>query len=325
MTDGHVSLTTLCILGGTGFVGRHLAGRLTGSGLRVRILTRRRERHRELLVNPAIELLDADIHDPAGLARHFAGMDAVINLVGILNDPDRSGAGFQRAHVDLPRKVAAAARRAGVPRLLHMSALNADAGERQCRYLMSKGLGEDIVHAAAGPDLVVTSFRPSVIFGPGDSFFNRFAALLKLAPGVFPLACPHSCFAPVCVHDVTEAMFRSLDFATGGERLELCGPEVFTLQALVEYTRDQLGLRRAVIGLGGRLSRLQARLLGLLPGQPFTLDNYHALQKDSICTSNALPMLGIRPTPVAAAVPAYLSGRTGHARYDEFRRRAGRP
>ena len=316
---------TICILGGTGFVGRHLANRLTQDGYRVRILTRRRERHRELLVNPAINLLEANIHEPSALARHFQDVDAVINLVGILNDPDRRGAGFQRAHVELPRKVVDAARAAGVTRLLHMSALNADAGERQCRYLMSKGAGEDLVHAAAGPDLLVTSFRPSVIFGEGDSFFNRFATLLKLSPGMFPLACPDSSFAPVCIDDVTGAMCRALDQATGGERLELCGPEVFTLRALVEYTRDQLGLHCAIIGLGKRMSRLQAQLLGLLPGQPFTLDNFYALQKDSICVSNALPTLGINPTPVAAVVPGYLAGQSSRARYRELRRHAGRP
>ncbi len=315
---------TICILGGTGFVGRHLSNRLTQDGYRVRILTRRRERHRELLVNPAITLLEANIHDPSALARHFQDVDAVINLVGILNDPDRRGAGFQRAHVELPRKVVDAARATGVTRLLHMSALNADAGERQCRYLMSKGAGEDLVHAAAGPDLLVTSFRPSVIFGEGDSFFNRFATLLKLSPGMFPLACPDSCFAPVCIDDVTGAMCRALDEATGGERLELCGPEVFTLRALVEYTRDQLGLHRVIIGLGKNMSRLQAQLLGLLPGQPFTLDNFYALQKDSICVSNALPTLGINPTPVAAVVPGYLAGKSSRARYQELRRHAGR-
>jgi NADH dehydrogenase len=320
-----IQQNTLCLLGGTGFVGRHLANRLTQEGYRVRILTRRRERHRMLLVNPAIELLEADIHEPATLEREFQGVDAVINLVGILNDPDRHGAGFRRVHVELPRKVVAAARASGVTRLLHMSALNADAGERHCRYLMTKGEGEDLVHAAAGPDLVVTSFRPSVIFGPGDSFFNRFATLLRLAPGVFPLACPDSSLAPVYVDNVTGAMCRCLDDATGGERLELCGPEVFTLKALVEYTRDQLGLHRAVIGLGHGLSKLQARVLGLLPGQPFTLDNFYSLQKDSICVSNALPMLGITPTPIAAIVPGYLRAAGARMRYDAYRRRAGRP
>jgi NADH dehydrogenase len=257
------------------------------------------------------------------LSAEFEQTDAVINLVGILNESGSSS--FEELHVRLAEKVIEACLRSKTPRLLHMSALNADADDRECRYLMTKGAGEDLVHAAAGPDLVVTSFRPSVIFGPGDSFFNRFATLLRFAPGIFPLACPDSRFAPVCVHDVAAAMCRALDDATGGERLELCGPEVFTLRSLVEYTRDQLGLHRAVIGLGQGMSRLQAQVLGLLPGQPFTLDNFHALQKDSICSSNALPTLGISPLPVAAVVPGYLGGRSTRARYDEFRRHAGRP
>jgi NADH dehydrogenase len=154
-----------------------------------------------------------------------------------------------------------------------------------------------------------------VIFGPGDSFFNRFAGLLRLAGPVFPLACPGSRFAPVCVSDVAEAMYRALDAATTGERLELCGPQVYTLRELVEYTRDQLGLRCRIIGLGDTLSRLQARLLGILPGKPFSMDNYHSLQKDSVCVRNALPTLGITPTPIAAVVPRYLTGAHSRGRY----------
>jgi NADH dehydrogenase len=319
-----MSTQTLCILGGSGFVGQHLANRLAADGHRVRILTRRTERHRELGIHPRITLHSADIHDPAQLRRQLAGASAVINLVGILNDPDRAGAGFQAAHVELPRKLVHASLECGVRRLLHMSALNADANEADSLYLKSKGTGEDLVHSAGADGLIVTSLRPSVIFGDGDSFFNRFASLLKFSPLVFPLACPNSQFAPVYVGDVVEAICRSLHDATGGERLELCGPQVFTLQALVEYTRELIGLQRKIIGLGDRLSRLQARLLGLLPGQPFTMDNYYSLQKNSICTHNALPTLGISPTPVAAVVPGYLAGKNCRARYHDMRRRSGR-
>jgi len=315
-----MSYESICILGGTGFVGRHLANRLTRNGCKVRILTRRRERHRELLVNPQITLIEADIHDPDTLHRNIADMDAVINLVGILNETGKPGSGFNRAHVELPGKIVAAAMGSGVRRLLHMSALNADAAEPRSRYLKTKGRGEDLVHAAAGQGMVVTSFRPSVIFGPGDSFFNRFATLLKLSPVVFPLACPNSRFAPVYIGDVAEAFCRALDDATGGERLELCGPEVFTLRQLVEYTRDQLGSRRCIIGLGDTLSRLQAAVAGMLPGKPFSMDNYYSLQRESVCTRNALPSLGITPTPVAAVVPGYLGGRHARGRYREFRR-----
>jgi NADH dehydrogenase len=315
---------TLCILGGTGFVGRHLAHRLAGDGRRVRILSRHPERHRSLITNPNITLHAADVHDAAQLRRHLHGVDIVVNLVGILNDRDRRGGDFQHTHVELPRKLVVAALDAGVGRLLHMSALNADVNEAHSLYLKTKGAGEDLVHATTSGRMIVTSLRPSVIFGEGDGLFSRFATLLRLAPGVFPLACPDSRFAPVYVGDVVEAMYRAMHDATGGERLELCGPEVFTLRALVEYTRDQLGLHRLIIGLGKRLSRLQAHALGLLPGQPFSLDNYYALQHDSLCRCNALPTLGINPTPISAVVPGYLAGRNSTFHYHELRRRARR-
>jgi NADH dehydrogenase len=315
---------TICLLGGTGFVGQHLVHSLTEAGYRVRVLTRRRERHRALTVNPAVTLIEANVHSEDALRQHFTGCAAVINLVAILNDTDKNGAGFQRVHVELPAKIVAAAVATGVPRLLHMSALNADPDELHCRYLKSKGEGEQIMHAATDRGLVVTSFRPSVIFGPGDSFFNRFASLLKLSRPLMPLACPGSRFAPVYVGDVCEAMVRSLDNATGGERLDLCGPRTYTLKELVDYTRDQLDISCSVLGLGDGASRLQARILGMLPGQPFTLDNYHALQHDSVCSNNALPGLGITPTPIDVVVPAYLGNHSARGRYNDFRRAARR-
>jgi uncharacterized protein YbjT (DUF2867 family) len=275
-------------------------------------------------VNPGITLAEADVHDSEVLRSRFAGCNTVINLVGILNETGKRGAGFHRAHVELPQRVTNAAVASGVGRLLHMSALNAAVGEQDSLYLKTKGEGEELAHSAAKQGLVVTSFRPSVIFGPGDSFFNRFAGLLRVAGPVFPLACPESRFAPVCVTDVAEAMCRSLDYATGGERLELCGPTVYTLRELVEYTRDQLGLRCRIIGLGDALSRLQAQALGLLPGKPFTMDNYHSLQKASVCSHNALPTLGINPVPVTAMVPGYLAGRNSRGRYQLLRRQARR-
>ena len=315
---------TICILGGTGFVGQHLASRLTRHGYKVHVLTRHRERHRALIVNPAITLLEADVHDTEVLRRHIAEADAVINLVGILNEDGHDGAGFRRAHVELPRKIIDAATAVGMERLLHMSALNADASETHSQYLKTKGEAEDLVHAAAAQGMRVTSFRPSIIFGPGDSFFNRFATLLRFSPPVFPLACPDSRFAPVCVTDVAEAFCRGLDDATAGERLDLCGPETWTLKQLVEYTRDQLGLCRYIAGLGDGLSRLQAHMLGIVPGKPFTMDNYYSLQKDSICASNGLESLGISPTPIAAVVPGYLAERHTRGRYHDLRRQSRR-
>lgn len=315
---------TVCLTGGTGFVGQHLAHRLTQYGYKVRVLTRRRERHRALGINPDVTLVETDVHNAAALQQQFSGVDVVINLVGILNEFGKQGAGFRKAHVELPEKIVAAAAASGVTRLLHMSALNANAAEQHSLYLQTKGAGEDLVHAAADQGLVVTSFRPSVIFGSGDSFFNRFASLLKIAGPVFPLACPDSRFAPVCVSDVAEAMCRSISDATGGERLDLCGPQTFTLAELVAYTRDLLQIKCHIAGLNDSLSRLQARVLGLLPGKPFSMDNYYSLQHDSICTDNALPTLGISPASIAAVVPAYLAGRNARGYYQAFRQQSRR-
>ena len=313
----------ICILGGTGFVGRHLVNRLTADGHRLRVLTRRRERHRPLTVNPLVTLIEADIHDEASLQRHFLNADVIINLVGILNQSSRDHGSFRNIHVDLSRKVIQAATQTGASRLLHMSALNASPDEDKSLYLRTKGEAEDLVHSAEG--LAVTSFRPSVIFGADDSFFNRFATLLKLSPLFFPLACPDSRFAPVYVVDVAEAFARSLaDDGTIGRRLELCGPEIFTLKELVEYTGKLTGRKCMITGLSPSLSRFQARVFQHLPGRPFTMDNYHSLQKDSVCRHSCLEDMGIHPASIASIIPASLGSDSRHHRYARFRRHSRR-
>ncbi len=309
---------TLCILGGTGFVGHHLTARLARDGHRIRVLTRRRERHRDLLVLPQLELLDVDVHDPAALKSAVAGSDVVINLIGILNERGHKGKGFERVHVELVRKVIDACRANRIHRLLHMSALGADAGFGASHYLRTKGEGENLAHTPH--NIHVTSFRPSVIFGSGDSFFNRFAGLLRMAPGVLPLACPNARFAPVHVADVAEAFARSLDNRdTFGRRYDLCGPRVYTLKELVEETARMAGIRRKVIGLSRGLSRLQATVAGRLPGKPFSLDNFHSLQRDSICQGPFPEVFGITPTSVEAVVPGYLGPGGRRSPYDDFR------
>ena len=243
----------VCVLGGSGFVGMAVVAKLIKQGYHVRVLTRRRERHRELLVLPDVEVIEADIQHPPALEHYFRDRDAVINLVGILNEKGDDGLGFRRAHVDLAEKIVHACQHTGITRLLHMGALHADAKKAPSYYLRSKGEALELVHAAR--DLEVTSFCPSVIFGPGDSFFNRFASLLRLMPGVMPLACGNTRFAPVYVGDVAEAFVRSLNNpATYGKNYNLCGPHVYTLKQLVEYTAQQLGIKRRVLGLGPGLS-----------------------------------------------------------------------
>ncbi len=314
-------IKAIAILGGTGFVGRHLANRLTKARYPLKVLTRRRERHRDLLVIPTLDLVEADVHDPAVLQRELRGMGAVVNLIGILNERGDDGTGFRRAHVELAEKLVDACRANGIPRLLHMSALNADARAGPSHYQRTKGEAEDRVHAAAGEDFHVTSFRPSVIFGPDDDFFNRFARLLKLVPLVFPLGSAHARFAPVYVGDVVEAMVLCLtDPATYGRRYDLCGPQIYTLAELVAYTAECLKLRRYVLPLNARLSLLQAQILERVPGKPLSLDNYRSLQVDSVCTGeNGLATLGITPTSIDSVVPTYLEERSQRGMYRKLR------
>jgi len=295
----------ICVLGGTGFVGRHLAARLALQDLDVKILTRLRARHRELLVLPGVSLVDANVHDPETLKHEFAGCDAVVNLVGILNERGHRGRVFDQVHVELVGKILAACVSAGVPRLLHMSALNA-AVDAPSHYLRSKGEAAALV-LKAQDSLHVTVFEPSVIFGPGDSFINRFAALLRMAPGVFPLACPRARFAPVYVGDVAEVFVRSLDERTSfGQRYSLCGPKVYTLRELLRYTARVMRWHRAIIGLPRSLSWMQAALMEWIPGKPFSLDNYRSLKLDSVCTENGFGHFGIEPVSLETVVPAYL-------------------
>jgi len=313
-------ISKVCILGGTGFVGRRLAARLSADGLACLILSRHPHRHRELSLISGVEVEAPGSLSAEALEKAFGGCDAVINLVGILNETGPRNS-FRVIHVDLVDTVVDACRAAGVHRLLHMSALQADASKGSSQYLRTKGEGENRAHTRGQSTIQVTSFRPSVIFGPGDGFFNRFAGLLRLSPGVFPLACPRARFAPVYVGDVADALAVSLgDETTFNKRYDLCGPRVFSLQELVEYTARMLGLRTRILGLGDGLSRLQARLLGLVPGKPFSLDNYLSLQTDSVCAENGLHALGLTPTDVDGVVPFYL-GRAGQrARYLELRK-----
>ena len=309
----------VCVLGGTGFVGQHLIAELVDQGYRVRVATRRRERHRELLVLPQAEVVQTDIHNTASLRQLLSGCQAVINLVAILNERRRGD--FELVHVKLPRNIVHTCEELGITRLLHMSALNADAQHGKSHYLRSKGQGEMLVHAA--DKIQVTSFRPSIIFGPGDHFFRRFATLLRLSPGVLPLACPQARFAPVYVGDVVGAMTAALaDPATSGARYELCGPRSYMLRDLVEYTARITRTRRLVVGLGPALSRLQAAVMGHLPGKAFTYDNYLSLQVDSVCSGAFPRIFDLQPQALEAIVPLYLAHGALRSRYDEFRRLA---
>jgi NADH dehydrogenase len=314
---------SICVLGGSGFIGTQLCAALAREGWRITVPTRNPARAQHLAVIPSLRLIGADVRDPGQLAILCDRQQVVINLVGILNEKGRDGSGFARVHTDLARKLVDACRSQRVGRLLQMSALNADADRGASHYLKSKGAAERIIREESGPDLRWTIFQPSVIFGPGDDFVNRFAGLLRMIPGGLPLARPGARFAPVWVEDVVAAFLRALaDDATAGESYQLCGPDRFTLREIVCLVRDELGLRRAIAGLPDWASRLQAAICDFVPGKPFSSDNYRSLTVDSVCTVNGLARLGIHPQSLPAILPRYLGHQGVAGRYSRYRQSA---
>jgi uncharacterized protein YbjT (DUF2867 family) len=304
------------VLGGTGFVGRSLVHALQAAGHSVDVLSRNRELQRELGVYPDVRTLSTNVYDSAALARRFAGADVVVNLVGVLQNNGFGGKDFERAHVALTETVIAAMKQAGVPRLLQMSSLRA--GEGDSHYLRSRGQAEAKVKASG---LAWTIFQPSVIFGPGDGLFCRFAPLLKIAP-VLPLARAGARFQPVYVKDVAQAFVRALERADSvGKTYPLVGPKTLTLAELVRWTAQILGVRRLVLPLPGVFGYLQGLAFDPLPAglKPFSSDNFKSLALDSVSERNGLAELGIRPTPMELVVPEYI-GRSEHQRdLDRYR------
>lgn len=305
----------IAILGGTGFVGRALCRRLSNDGHRLRVVTRNAAPHSDM--SRQVELREGDPHDRGFLAEALTDCDVAINLIGILNERGHSGREFRAVHTELPRTLGRACRDAGIERVLHMSALGARAGSAPSRYLRSKGEGANALQVELGGRIPWTMFEPSVIFGPGDDFTNRFATLLRFMPGVFPLACAETRFAPVYVEDVAEAFARSLDEpASHNHRYQICGPREYSLREIVEYLGRTSGHPRRVLGLSDTLAKLQANILEYVPGKPFSRDNYLSMQIDSVCESANgsgfdLAALGITPTPMERIVPGYLQPRGG--------------
>jgi len=315
-------MARVCVLGGSGFVGRHLVEKLVERGDFVVVPSRRRERAKHLITLPTVDVVQANVNDPATLARLFTGCDAVVNLVGVLQGlrGNPYGPDFAQAHVELPNKVIAACMATRVPRLLHMSALKA-APDGPSEYLRSKGDGEEAVVAARG-ELAATIFRPSVVFGPEDNFLNLFARLQRRLPVIF-LACPEAKFQPVYVDDVARAFVASLDADEAiGRSYDLVGPTVYSLRELVECAGCLSGHPRAIVGLGPRLSYLQAWAMEFAPGKPMSRDNYYSLQIDSV--SEARLPFGLQATPLEAVAPVFLKGVYPRSRYSVFRYYAGR-
>jgi NADH dehydrogenase len=300
------------VLGGTGFIGSHLLAALAGDGHRITVLSRNRELKRAINVLPNVRSISTDVYERASLEKHIAGHDAVINLVGILNET--GGDTFTHAHVNLTASLIAACRQVGIRRLHLMSSLNA--GERASKYLKTRGEAEAQVRNS-GMDWTI--YRPSVVFGEGDGFVFRFLKLLKMAP-VLPLAQPHAKFAPVYVGDVAGAIRHCLtDRASIGRIYELYGTDTLELAELVRMIRDAAGLRRAVLPLPATLGHLQAMVAELIPGKPFSRDNFNSLGIDSVGSRDGLAELGITPRRFAAMLPVLLGSHDRTRRLDAAR------
>ncbi|MCP3848989.1 MAG: complex I NDUFA9 subunit family protein [Gammaproteobacteria bacterium] len=314
----------ICVIGGTGFVGTHLITTLIRQGHLVKVITRRPERHRHLRTLPGIKIVNIDFFGNKILERQIDTYDVVINLAGILNTSGKNT--FEHVHEKVALRVAEATKAVGTPRLLHMSALNAD----ECApsdYLKSKGRARNKILAMEG--LHITTFSPSVIFGANDSFFNRFAQLLKMMPVSFPLACANARFAPIYIGDVVDAFINSIDKPeTYAKNYNLCGPQEFSLKELVKYTAKQIHSNSVVIPLSHFLSKPIAMVMGFIPGAPITLDNYQSMTIDSACSeierNASISDLDLQLHSIESVVPQYLAGKDFAGQMDSMREKAKR-
>ena len=313
-----MNIKKVLLLGGSGFIGASLADQLSSRGFFVTVPTRLRERAKHLLILPTIDIVEADVHDPKSLLALVREHDAVINLIGILHGD------FEREHAEFPKQVAEACAAANVPRLIHMSALNADV-TGPSKYLQSRGRGEANVLTVAKthPALKVTMFQPSVVFGEHDKFLNMFVGLVKKFPFI-PLGSADAKFQPVWVEDVARALVVSLtESATFGKTYPLVGPKIYTLRQLIEFVIAVTGKQRAVIGLGSGLSMLQAAVFEFLPGKLITRDNVRSMSLPNVSLA-PFPAIFGTASDMEAVVSTYMHDQSGRGKYQNFRDHAGR-
>ncbi len=314
------------LIGGSGFVGTLLCARLAALGHSVTVLSRYREASRHLLVNPQVKVVQPRNYSKEAFSDAISGADIVINLAAILNEPGRNnGSGFEKAHVTLIENLVSACKEVHVGKLIQISALKADAEDAPSHYLRSKGKAENHIKRHSGQALKWTIFQPSIIFGPDDSFINRFAKLLALPAPFMPLPRANARFAPVYVNDVVSAIIEAVDKPqTNGKTFQLCGPEVFSLREILRLICKVQGIKKPIVAMPDALAKFQAIFTGNIPGKPFSRDNFDSLTVHSICDKNGFEKLGIEPEAPTAILPTFLSDMRIDRRYDQMRKTAGR-
>ncbi len=305
------------VLGGTGFVGRALVRQLSAAGHEITVVSRRIERHRHLRLVQNLTLVEEAKLSDLVLRKLIHGQDAVINLIGVLHSSGRDS--FHNIHVAMARRVAAACQVEGVCRLLHMSALGASA-DAPSEYLRSKAEAEVVVNSHG---LKSTIFRPSVIFGAGDHFVNQFRKLLATLP-MMGVVCPQAQLSPVWVEDVAAAFVNALeDKQSIGQVYELCGGRTYQMFELIGTIAEFSGSATRLMPLSDSMSKLMARIMGILPGKLFTLDNYHSLQVPSVCHPERLPA-NWQPKSLRSYLAQEIPPAKIRARYIKMRQQAGR-
>ena len=311
------SLGKIIILGGTGFIGSQLSAKLSPLCDKICVLTRNIEANKDLKLIPNLEIIHANVLDERSLNAMFSGSDIVINTIGILNESGRDNT-FNNLHYELTKKISNAIELNKVKRYLHISSLNADP-RATSEYLITKGLAENYIRDNTDNFCNTTIFRPSIVFGEDDSFFNKFSTILRFLP-VFPLACPNSKFMPIYVNELTDFMISTIsDNTTYGQKIDVTGPNEYTFRQLIDITLKALKIRRLIIPLNYTLSKLQAVIFQRLPGKLFTLDNFLSLQTDSCSTKGFKGKLAIEDI-----VPGYLNFSLKQKHFENLRKKSGR-
>lgn len=315
-----MQLKKICVLGGSGFVGSAIVAKLDAAGYQVTVLTRRRETAKLLFLLPNVNVVECDVLDYHALNAVLRGVDAVINLIGILHQSRRLS--FNTVHHQLPAQLAKICADLGIKRLIQMSSLRADENAPS-QYLRSKAAGETALKALQDK-INITIFKPSIIFGRGDQFTNLFATLIKLLPVVL-LAKPNAKFQPIWVEDVASCFVNSLENSdTYGQTYELAGPKVYTFRELLQQIMVVLAVKRTIIGLNSTLSYLQALIMEFLPVKLMSRDNIKSMEVDSVSQHPLPAILAVEPSALEAVLPEYLVDRTARGAYDRFRSVAAR-